>query len=70
MVPQQSLRQRSEYLGNLKVATAFLSGLGQVASHLMFLFPIPKDSNKTQDPVSMVQTGPAKHSMEEKALNQ
>lgn len=34
--------------------------------HLMFLLPILKDSNKTQDPVSVVQTGPTQHSVEEK----
>lgn len=34
--------------------------------HPMFLFPILKDSNKTQDPLSMMQIIPAKHSVEEK----
>lgn len=34
--------------------------------HLMFLFPIVKDSNKTRDPVSIVQIVPAKHFVEEK----
>lgn len=34
--------------------------------HLMFLFSIVKDSNKTQDPANVVQIVPAKHSVEEK----